>query len=1071
MTRGNIEKSELGIHLDVGHDSIGWCVTRTFPGSERFLAIPGTGVVLFPADDCLANSRRAFRRQRRHIRATRQRIARMKSMILSLGVMTEAELSKNLTAAPWKMAAEVLSCSKLLSWPELWCVLRWYAHNRGYDGNILASAKNRQEGDADDIKKNAASHDMMARFGTSTMAETMCRFLGVDPQGDKISSREYFKGNKVSFDRSVVVNEVTRILEAHKGKLQGLTDDFIHTLVADPLTDKNFLRFQPGLPFHIQNRYWGGVLFGQLAPRFDNRIIGHCPVSGKKLPSKSSPEFLAFRWAMMLANVRVGDGGRVLMPDEIARLNEKVACLGGFTKGDFKKVVKDATGETLNNVDALLVTPEADASLVRFPGVYALAKRGLRGVLDDKTFRKLANTLFRGKRLTIAKIAASVEDAATRNSILALADPKLQKGKGKKKSREVLLSEIIKADLPTGRAPFAKDVMAEVVKAVYSGKDPREKGGVLYRDCTKEDVINEQDIDKETNNHLIRHRVKILLRLLKDIVHDYAENNPAQVAQITIEMARDLKDLSGMTNKQIESDMRDRTRQHLVAAKKIAKHLGIEERLVSPGLIRKVRIAEDMGWKCPYTGVAYDIQDIVSKSDGEPGCVDKDHVLPRSERATDSLDSLVLTYREVNEMKGARTGLQFIRDCAGMRVPGRDNLVIQSESAYRKFVEELKIFGHDDDRKRQKRRKQNLLRLKSDDAGMTEGMLTRTSYITTLAIKAMRGYFAGCGRMPEIVSIPGRVTAMLRNQWNILGILAEVDGRVKDKDGRLRLKQEIRGITHMHHAVDAITLGLAATFIPRNGTFWATMCKRRVKNDEKGMLGSTGIFRFSAHNEPQLVELPPYLRAAIRDALSEQRVVVHQPQEKAGLKVQQNTWGVERVEGDLIFVRQRERDSTTGKFKIKVPTNASKEDGSLPLKKVFGLAPIGSCGKLSDIKGVLLNNGNYGVALMKEPIVICHHRVWHMIGQLKKRNGGKIPQFLRQQDIIKVASGLYAGVWRVTGINDKQKRITLNMVKPADVKFKSEMSYAKEASLKTLMADGLKVLKLRYTGIALCHTT
>ena len=1039
-------------------------MTRTFPGNERFLAIPGTGVVLFPADDCLANSRRAFRRQRRHIRATRQRIARMKSMILALGVMPEAELSKNLTAAPWKLAAEALSCGKLLSWPELWSVLRWYAHNRGYDGNILASAKNRQEGDADDIKKNAASHDMMAKFGTSTMAETMCRFLCVDPQGDKISSREYFKGNKVSFDRSVVVNEVTRILETHKGKLQGLTDDFIHTLVADPLTDKNFLRFQSGLPFHIQNRYWGGVLFGQLAPRFDNRIIGHCPVSGKKLPSKSSPEFLAFRWAMMLANVRVGDGGRVLMPDEIARLNEKVACVGGFTKGDFKKVVKDATGETLNNVDALLVTPEADASLVRFPGVYALAKRGLRGVLDDKTFRKLANTLFRGKRLTIAKIAASVEDAATRNSILALADPKLQKGKGKKKSREVLLSEIIKADLPTGRAPFAKDVMAEVVKAVYSGKDPREKGGVLYRDCTKEDVINEQDIDKETNNHLIRHRVKILLRLLKDIVHDYAENNPAQVAQMTIEMARDLKDLSGMTNKQIESDMRDRTRQHQVAAKKIAKHLGIEERLVSPGLIRKVRIAEDMGWKCPYTGVAYDIQDIVSKSDGETGCVDKDHILPRSERATDSLDSLVLTYREVNEMKGARTGLQFIRDCAGMRVPGRDNLVIQSESAYRKIVEGLKIFGHDDDRKRQKRRKQNLLRQKSDDAGMTEGMLTRTSYITTLAMKAIRGYFAGCGRMPEIVAIPGRVTAMLRNQWNILGILAEVDERVKDKDGRLRLKQEIRGITHMHHAVDAITLGLVATFIPRNGTFWATMCKRRVKDDEKVMLGSTGIFRFSAHNEPQLVELPPYLRVAIRDALSEQRVVVHQPRKKAGLKIEQNTWGVERVEGKWAFLHKRERDEKTSAIKI--------EHKKVSVESAFGISPTKGQGKLKAVNGVLRSKDNYGVVLMNEPIVIRHQRVWGTIAAIKDMNGGVMPKVLRKYDLININSGGYAGVWRVTSIKDNNDGTALTIVRPNSIKYTSGVSYAKDnVLLKSLMKNGLEGLKPRYTGIALCHTT
>ena len=647
-------KSELGIHLDVGHDSIGWCVTRTFPDNEKFLAIPGTGVVLFPADDCLANARRAFRRQRRHIRATRQRIARMKSMVLALGVMTEAELSRNMTAAPWKLAAQALSCGKLLSWPELWCVLRWYAHNRGYDGNVLASAKNHQEDDDDDKKQNAAAREMMKKYGTATMAETMCRFLGVDPTGDKISSREYFKGSKVSFARDVVVNEVTRILEAHKGKLQGLTDEFIHALVADPLTEKNFLRFQSGLPFHIQNRYWGGVLFGQLAPRFDNRIIGHCPVSGKKLPSKSSAEFLAFRWAMMLANVRIGDGGRGLTTDEIARFNEEVAVVGGFTKGEFKKLLKDVTGESSGNVDALLTTPEAEASLVRFPGVYALAKRGLRGVLDDKMFRKFANMLFRGKRLTIAKIAAAVEDERTRNAVLSLAEPKLQKGRAKNKSRNVLLSEIIKADLPAGRAPFAKDVMMEAVKSIYGGKDPREKGGVLYRDSTKEDVIKEQDIDKETNNHLIRHRVKILLRLLKEM---------------------------------------------------LAKHLGIDERLLSPGLIRKVRIAEDMGWKCPYTGATYDMQDIVSKDDKEPGCVDKDHILPRSERATDSLDSLVLTYREVNEMKGARTGLQFIRDCAGMRVPGRDNLVIQSESAYRKFVEGLKIFGHDDDRKRQKRRK------------------------------------------------------------------------------------------------------------------------------------------------------------------------------------------------------------------------------------------------------------------------------------------------------------------------------------------------------------------------------
>ena len=1060
MTSVRIEKSRLGIHLDVGHDSIGWCVTRTYPGDKNYLSIPGTGVVLFPADDCLANARRAFRRQRRHIRATRQRIARMKALVLGLGVMTESELNANPTSAPWKIAAQALSGVRMLTWPELWCVLRWYAHNRGYDGNALASAKNRVDADAEDIKKNAASRELMAKYGTSTMAETMCRFMGVETQGERSSSMVYFKGLNVSFDRRVVVDEVTRILESHKGKLHGLTADFIHLLLADPLKERNFLRFRKDLPFRIQNRYWGGVLFGQLAPRFDNRIIGHCPVSGKKLPSKSSAEFMEYRWARMLVNVRVGAEGRSLTADEIAKLNSLAAEHGGFTKGEFKKAVREATGEDVGNIDALLTTPEADASLVRFPGIYALAKIGLREVLPLKLFGKLANMLFKGKKLSLRKIA-EMSGGDVGEKIASLAEVGKKK-RGKKASINPLDVEI-RADIPSGRAPYAREVMSAAAKFAYSGKDPTAKAGPLYRDSTKEDPIMEQDIDRETNNHLIRHRVKILLRLIKDIVHDYAENNPAQVAQITIEMARDLKDLSGMTNKQIVADMNERTRQHQKAAEKLAKHLGIDARLVSPGLIRKVRIAEDMGWKCPYTGASYDIQDIVSRGDNEPGCVDKDHILPRSERATDSLDSLVLTYREVNDMKKARTGLQFIRDCAGMRVPGRNNLVIFTETQYKAFADGLKVSGHDDDRKRQKRRKQNLLRLKSDETGMTEGMLTRTSYITTLAMKAIRGYFARCGRMPDIVAIPGRVTAVLRNQWNILGILAEIDDRVKAPDGRLRLKQEIRCITHMHHAVDAITLGLAATFLPHDGTAWAVACKRRVKESEKPILARTGIFRFTAHNEPQLVELPSYLRAAIKVALAEQRVVVHQPQERAGLKVQQNTWGVEREEDGYVYIRQRTRDAKTGKISVK--------HDKIPVGKAFGIIPSGGRGKLKSIKGVLLPEANFGVTLTEEPVVVRHQRVWGQLAALRDQNNGRMPPILRRGDIINVATGIYMGFWRVKSVKDGKNEPKLDIVRPFAIDEADKMVGKREVSVKTLVKNGVKIIKCGYTGIASCHTT
>jgi CRISPR-associated endonuclease Cas2 len=114
--------ANLHISFDVGHSSIGWAVLQT---SEP-LEIKGCGSVVFRADDCLASSRRAYRRQRRHIRSTKQRIARMKILLKHLGVLTEKELDKPGCAWPWKLAAQVLQGGNLLTWRELWDVLRWY---------------------------------------------------------------------------------------------------------------------------------------------------------------------------------------------------------------------------------------------------------------------------------------------------------------------------------------------------------------------------------------------------------------------------------------------------------------------------------------------------------------------------------------------------------------------------------------------------------------------------------------------------------------------------------------------------------------------------------------------------------------------------------------------------------------------------------------------------------------------------------------------------------------------------------------------------------------------------------
>ena len=140
---------KLLFSFDIGHASIGWAALDTTLAHEPELQ--GCGTVLFPTDDCLARTRRQLRRQRRHIRSTRTRIARMKKLFLHLGVLSQAELDEPGGPWPWKLAARVHAGGPLLSWRELWDVLRWYAHNRGYDGNRKWSRD--EEASADDTEK------------------------------------------------------------------------------------------------------------------------------------------------------------------------------------------------------------------------------------------------------------------------------------------------------------------------------------------------------------------------------------------------------------------------------------------------------------------------------------------------------------------------------------------------------------------------------------------------------------------------------------------------------------------------------------------------------------------------------------------------------------------------------------------------------------------------------------------------------------------------------------------------------------------------------------------------------
>jgi hypothetical protein len=1112
----------LQLAFDVGHSSIGWAVLKA--GGGQMPEILGCGAVIFPANDCLASQRRAFRRQRRHVRATRLRIARIERLLAHLGVMSKADLDSKHEAggghsAPWLLAARVLRGGKLLGWEELWDVIRWYAHNRGYDGN-KAWSTHEMEAEKEDAEKVENARALYTKYGTRTMAETFCAVSGLDPLGTKIScnlpGNERPKALNAAFPREDVEGEVRAILEKHVGILPKLDVAFIDTLMKD-------WRAIPAGEIRLPGRYRGGLLFGQLVPRFDNRIIATCPMTfervyqaaregalepeqlrthleqairrlekkhgvplaeelmpkaweyvatlAAKVPVKNCGEFLRFRWAMLVANIQVTTGEerntRALSKEERNALDARMGEAGFFTQKEFKKVVREITGGAADNLSQMLMHPDADKALVLDPARKALSKTywdKLFPLLPIAVQRRAVGQLRHGKTIVLRKLIGESTpeiDAA----ITALLDAENTR-KSKKQSattRDEILAAAARCEALSGRAPYSRAIMREAAEFVFStGEHPTGEGGPLYRSEAVRNAQLQRAIDEQTNNHLVRHRLLILDRLHRDILKEYAGDDSARIERAAIEVNRDLREFSGKTAKQVAQDIGQRLANFKNVTERLEKAFEGKNIRVTPGLIRKARIAEDLGWTCPYTGKGFDEFDLLHRK------VDKDHVIPRSERASDSLESLVITFNEVNRMKGKRTAARFVEECQSQTVPGSPNLQIKPLSNYTRDVSALETFrGHNDDKRRKKRRKELLLLRDYVEKEFVPRDLTQTSQIVRLGAQMLERLYAKQPQRPVITSLPGSVTGAVRKSWSVLGCLATANPMVMNPDdlddngkSRPHNKTEIRDITHLHHALDACVIGFTSLFFPRDGGVWELLIKRRLNAEEqkalKARIGSN--VEFGQNGESKLIDLPAPLKEQIRKRLAERRVMQHIPAEMTGLRVEQNAWRVVFVKDGEAQLRQRIRqpDGT------RITKLASEKVG-----KLLGLQPNGGLGKLQQNKAALVIPDNYGLALDPTPVIIPFHKVPVRLRELREANGGKVPRVLRNGMLIQIPKGKFSGVWKIFSIKNNASGMAMDIGRADVVRLRNKTEGHKiNVRLATLLQDGLTILPASLSGMA-----
>ena len=116
---------------------------------------------------------------------------------------------------------------------------------------------------------------------------------------------------------------------------------------------------------------------------------------------------------------------------------------------------------------------------------------------------------------------------------------------------------------------------------------------------------------------------------------------------------------------------------------------------------------------------------------------------------------------------------------------------------------------------------------------------------------------------------------------------------------------------------------------------------------------------------------------------------------------------------------------------------------------------------------------NFGVALGPEPEIIPFLGVKAQLEALKARNGGKPTPVLRNGMIVRVASGDFAGIWRIRSCkNDASKGLLMDLTFPdrcpAAV---AKVDWSKrEVRVRTLLKGGITICDEGLCGIASCIT-
>lgn len=708
------------IGFDIGITSVGWAVVA-LDSEDKPYGIINMGSRVFDAAEqpktgaSLAAPRREARSARRRLRRHQHRLERIRRLLLTENVISQAELD---TLFAGKLediyTLRVKALDAPVSRTEFARILLHIAQRRGFRSNRKSETAKEDGELLAAVSKNRA---LMVEKGYRTVGEMLLQ----DPL---YAASKRNKGGQyiATVGRDMVAEEVRAIFRAQRQLGQPFASEELESRYLDILLSQRSFDEGPG----EGSPYAGSQI---------ERMIGKCTLEdGEQRAAKATYSFEYFTLLQNINHLRLlrGGEGSPLTPAQ----REALIALAHKTKElNFSHIRRELAipADTTFNAVYYKNTDDAEEAEKKTKFSYLKAYHQMRTAFN-KLSKNHFDTLTRAQKNELGRVLSTYKTSAKIRAALlpaGLSDAELDIAETLSFSKFGHIS--VKACdklIPFLEKGMKYDEACAAAGYDFKAHSGRERTQLLHP--TPDDLA---DITSPVVRRAVAQTVKVLNAIIRE--------RGCSPTFINLELAREMAQDFTERN-QAKKSMDDNRARNERLMERIRTEYG-KEHPTGQDLV-KLKLWEEQHGECAYSQKHISIEHLF-----EPDYAEVDHIIPYSISFDDGYKNKILVLAEENRNKGNRLPLQYLQ---GKR---REDFIVWVENTIRSTP-----------------KKQRLLKEKltsEDEKQFKERNLQDTKTMARFLLNYIGDHLAfadfAAGRKKHITAVNGAVTSYMRKRWGI----------------------------------------------------------------------------------------------------------------------------------------------------------------------------------------------------------------------------------------------------------------------------------------------------------------